>query len=76
MAMTREEIRKMDDAGLLEEIDDKKEELQRLRFQLATGQLENPNLIRNTRREIARMRTILRERQIARELAAKEGGNA
>ncbi|WP_010279612.1 50S ribosomal protein L29 [Paenibacillus senegalensis] len=41
-----------------------KEELFNLRFQLATGQLDNPTQIRKVRREIARAKTILREREL------------
>lgn len=53
----------------IEEIGDKisqaQEELFRLRFRGATQQIENPALIKNLRRDIARMRTILRERETA-----------
>ncbi|ACQ70551.1 MULTISPECIES: 50S ribosomal protein L29 [Exiguobacterium] len=41
-----------------------KEELFNLRFQLATGQLENPARIREVRKSIARAKTILREREL------------
>ena len=41
-----------------------KSELFNLRFQLATGQLQNPMMIRETKRNIARVKTILRDRQI------------
>jgi len=39
-------------------------ELFNLRFQMATGQLQNPMTIRQTRRDIARVQTILREREL------------
>ncbi|HAK0957683.1 TPA: 50S ribosomal protein L29 [Listeria monocytogenes] len=42
-----------------------KEELFNLRFQLATGQLENTARIREVRKAIARMKTIVRERELA-----------
>lgn len=42
-----------------------KEELFNLRFQLATGQLENTARIREVRKTIARMKTIVRERELA-----------
>ncbi|MCB2767059.1 50S ribosomal protein L29 [Listeria monocytogenes] len=42
-----------------------KEELFNLRFQLATGQLENTARIREVRKVIARMKTIVRERELA-----------
>lgn len=41
------------------------EELFNLRFQLATGQIENVGRIRTVRRDIARLKTILRERELA-----------
>ena len=41
-----------------------KEELFNLRFQLATGQLDNPTRIRDVRKEIARAKTVLREREL------------
>jgi large subunit ribosomal protein L29 len=41
-----------------------KEELFNLRFQLATGQLENPARIREVRKAIARAKTVLREREL------------
>ncbi|MGH7445868.1 MAG: 50S ribosomal protein L29 [Longimicrobiales bacterium] len=51
----------------IEEIQDRmteaREELFRLRFRSATQQLENPSLIKSLRRDIARMSTILRERE-------------
>jgi len=43
---------------------DLKEELFNLRFQLATGQLENPMRIRQVRKDIARVKTIMREREL------------
>jgi len=42
-----------------------KAELFNLRFQLATGQLSNPLVIRDTRRNIARVKTILRQRELS-----------
>ena len=53
----------------LEEIENQiaqaKEELFRLRFRSATQELENPALVKGLRRDIARMRTILRERELS-----------
>lgn len=43
----------------------KKSELFNLRFQLATGQLQNPSQIRECRKDIARVRTIIRQRELA-----------
>lgn len=49
---------------LLEKIKELKAELFNLRFQQVTGQLQNPITIRDTRRNIARVKTILREREL------------
>jgi large subunit ribosomal protein L29 len=58
-----DEIRDMSDADIEEKIAQNQEELFRLRFRGATQQLENPSLIRKLRREVARMKTILRQRE-------------
>lgn len=58
------EIRALSDEELRSKIDESKEELFRLRLQLATGQLDNPMKIRETKRRIARLKTILREREL------------
>jgi large subunit ribosomal protein L29 len=57
------DIREMTDAEIQERIEESKEELFRLRYRSATQQLENPMLLRHLRRDVARMRTILRERE-------------
>ena len=57
-------LREMTDAELNQKLADSKSELFNLRFQLATGQLENPLRIRNVRKDIARIKTIIRERQM------------
>ncbi len=59
------DIRDMTTDEIREQITQKQEELFRLRFRGATQQLENPALIRSLRRDVARMRTILREREMA-----------
>lgn len=56
----------MTDEELLKQIDQYKTELFNLRFQLATGQLDNPMRIREVRKGIARGKTILRERELKR----------
>ena len=64
--MTRTaDIRDLSDEEIREQIAQKQEELFRLRFRGATQQLENPALIKSLRRDVARMRTILREREMA-----------
>jgi len=70
---TPAEIRAFTDAELQERIDDAKEEMFNLRFQRASGQLENTSRVRVVRREVARLKTIQRERQLAAELAKQEG---
>ncbi len=53
------------DTDIIEKLADAKEELFNLRFQLATGQLDNPTRVTGVKREIARMLTELRAREIA-----------
>ncbi len=62
--MKVKDLRVKTDSELLAEIGSLKGELFNLRFQLATGQLENPMRIREIRKAIARARTILREREL------------
>ncbi len=59
--MTTEELNR--------KLDELKEELFNLRFQKATGDIDNPMRIRAVKRDIARVQTILRERELA------KGGN-
>jgi len=59
------EIRELSDKELQEKVRELKEELFNLRFQMATGQLENPMRIREVRRSIARVKTVLRERELS-----------
>ncbi|MDA3128925.1 50S ribosomal protein L29 [Aliibacillus thermotolerans] len=62
--MKAKEIRELTTAELEERTKDLKEELFNLRFQLATGQLDNPARIKHVRKDIARAKTILREREL------------
>jgi large subunit ribosomal protein L29 len=77
MASKTAELRELTDDQLLERAEGAKEELFNLRFQLATGQLDNSSAIKKVRHEIARIATVMRERDIeaAREaaLTAKAG---
>jgi large subunit ribosomal protein L29 len=59
------ELRNLDATELEEKLDEAKEELFNLRFQLATNQLDNTARIRQVRREVARISTVIREQQIA-----------
>lgn len=61
---TVQDIRGMKKAELVERMGELREELFRLRFRSALQQLENPQLPKQIRREIARMKTILREREL------------
>lgn len=54
----------MTNEELLKKLDDSKDELFKLRFRLATNQLDNPMKIKEARRDIARVRTIIREREL------------
>lgn len=63
--MTNKEIRELSTEEILSKIEESKEELFNLRFQQATGSLEKPSRIRELRRLVARMKTILRERELS-----------
>lgn len=69
--MKVKDIRDLTDDELAKRLEEAKEELFNLRFQLATGQLDNGLKIRDARRQIARVQTIRRERELA---AAKAEG--
>jgi large subunit ribosomal protein L29 len=62
--MTIEEARDMTDPQLGERVDELREELFRLRFRSAMMQLENPRVPGRIRRDIARMKTVIREREL------------
>ena len=58
------DIRELSDLELNEKLSEFKEELFNLRFQLATGQLDNHMRIKDVRRDIARVKTVMSERAI------------
>ncbi len=62
--MKVKELRELTDAELSKKLSDSKEELFKLRFQLATGQLDNVMKLKEVRRNIARVKTIIREREL------------
>jgi large subunit ribosomal protein L29 len=64
MASKAAELRDLPADELLVRMEGAKEELFNLRFQLATGQLDNPARMRVVRHEVARIATVLREREI------------
>ncbi|HHZ18594.1 MAG TPA: 50S ribosomal protein L29 [Acholeplasmataceae bacterium] len=66
-----DKIRKMDESMILKQIKELKQELFNLRFQAAVGKLENTASISKTKKQIARMKTVLTERANA----DKIGGN-
>ncbi len=62
--MKAKEIRELTNQELEVKLDELKEELFNLRFQVATGQIENPMRLKQVRKDIARVKTILREREL------------
>ena len=60
--MKTSEIKEFSTADLVERIETEKENLRKLKLNHATSPLENPNTIKNSRRDIARMLSILRQR--------------
>ena len=63
--MELKKMREMTEGELNSELAKMKKELFNLRFQHVTGQLENPVKMREVKREIARVKTILREKELA-----------
>lgn len=58
-------MREMTEVELNAELNNMKKELFNLRFQHVTGQLENPVKLRETKRDIARVKTVIREKELA-----------
>ena len=74
--LTIEQIRAKESGDLRQEVTDRKREVFNLRFQKATEKAENPGRIRALRRDIARIKTVLRERELgirAQTAAGSEG---
>ena len=61
--MKVKEIRELSNEEIMEKLKESKEELFNLRFQQATGNLEKPSRIRELRHTVARLKTVLKERQ-------------
>ena len=74
--MARTSFRDLDDGALVDQVAESKDQLFKLRFQLATGQLSNYARIREVRRDIARLATELRAREIAAAEALETEENA
>ena len=67
MAKKNDDLKEMPVSELTERLENTREELFNMRFQLATGQLDNYRRVRVLRRDIARVKTVLREREQASE---------
>ena len=63
--MNASEMREWEDVEIRARLEELREEKFRLRFQTATMELENPKMLQHVRRDIARLYTILRERELA-----------
>ena len=74
--LTSKELRGLEDERLVDELRKAKEELFNLRFQSATGQLENHGRLRAVRKDIARIYTEMRERELGIGAAPAKGGQA
>jgi len=73
MASTRAvEVRGLGDEELVSQLREAKEELFNLRFQVATGQLDNNRRLQTVRRDIARIYTVMRERELGITYAAAD----
>jgi large subunit ribosomal protein L29 len=69
---TAAELRELTDEELVLRVRESKEELFNLRFQMATGQLDNNRRLRTVRHDIARIYTIMRERELGLSVAPDE----
>lgn len=67
--MKSRELRSLNDQQLLERYEDLKAEMFQMRQNAITGELTDTSIVRRNRREVARLLTILRERELAAELA-------
>ena len=63
--MKASEIRDWDNVEITARLEELKEERFRLRFRMGTMQLENPKMLQHIRRDVARLNTILRERELS-----------
>ena len=65
------EVRQLTDQELTDKLNELETEVSNLRFQQATHQIENPNVIKAVKRDVARVKTIMRERKLGLNLTAK-----
>jgi large subunit ribosomal protein L29 len=70
--MKPSEIRELSDEELAQKLDEGRAELFNLRFQMATSQLDNTARVKTVKRDIARVQTEIRARQLAAEASAAE----
>jgi len=70
--MKAQQIRELSDEELRQKEEDLTEQLFKLRFQIAIGQIDNPQKLKLTHRDIARVKTIKRERELKKDSEAKE----
>ena len=63
--MTVQEMRELDNAALLDKVEEYKKELFGLRFQQATGQLTNTARLKTVKKTIARIKTVMTERELS-----------
>ncbi|PZS26173.1 MAG: 50S ribosomal protein L29 [Pseudonocardiales bacterium] len=75
MSTQTAEMRELHDDELATRLREAKEELFNLRFQMATGQMDNNRRLRTVRHDIARIYTILRERELGLSVAPTEGAS-
>jgi len=73
--MQVQEIRMLSDNEIQNKLDEAYQSLFRLRFDWASGQLEDNNRMRDVKKDIARLKTILREREIAAEILVHSSDN-
>ncbi len=77
MATTAHELDELNNVDLEQKLRESKEELFNLRFQAATGQLESHGRLRTVKRDIARIYTVVRERELGiRQAPGNEDGAA
>ena len=65
-------LRDLTDEELAKKLEESKDELFRLRFQLATNQLDNPMRLKEVRKNIARLKTVIRERELGIDRVAQQ----
>jgi large subunit ribosomal protein L29 len=64
MKTEMDQYRKRDEGDLLSELEDKRREVFNLRFQQASERATDPQLLKKLRRDVARIKTVLREREL------------